>query len=448
MILLYSPRISSRIEYIVGLLLGKILGVDWALTKDLEKFKAYQGPRISYGNTPPEVEALHISAHGFLLERGVHYFLPELVIHEDLPLLFPVADEQYDLPFDPFSASFYMVSRYEEYLPHRKDSFGRFEATQSFAYRNNFLSKPVVNHYALMIKKLLKEKYPAYSFPPGGFTFVPTYDVDVAYAYRGRGFLRSVFGMLRSLGGADFTSLRERIRVLTKNKKDPFDTYDIQLDMAKESGIKPFFFFLCGDFGPYDRNLAHYSKAFFMLVKRLGDYARIGIHPSYASNEEEGLLTNELLRLSKILNQDIRFSRQHYLKLEMPATYRTLLRHNITFDFTMAYASQPGFRAGICTPYPFYDLELEKECRLTLVPLTVMDGTLRDYLGLTPAEGLQVARQLMAEVEEVGGCFVSLWHNDSLCDCGQWKGWLEVYNTLYAMAAAKHTKNHDKVFNT
>jgi len=190
------------------------------------------------------------------------------------------------------------------------------------------------------------------------------------------------------------------------------------------------------------------QKPFLLLVKRLGDYARIGIHPSYASNEEEGLLATELLRLSEILNQDIRFSRQHYLKLEMPATYRTLLRHNITCDFTMAYASQPGFRAGICTPYPFYDLELEKECRLTVVPLTVMDGTMRDYLGLSPTEALQVVRQLMAEVEEVGGCFVSLWHNDSLCDCGPWKGWLEVYNTLYAMAAAKHTKNHDKVFNT
>ncbi len=446
MILVYSPKISSRIEYITGLLLGRILGAEWALTRDMEKFSGYEGPKISYGNIPPEVEALRIPAHGFLLERGVHYFLPDLVFDDRLPLLFPVSDGEYDLSFDPFAASFYLVTRYEEYLPHRKDAFGRFEATQSFAYRNNFLNKPVVNHYALMIKKLLQAKYTGYPFRSCGFTFIPTYDIDVAYAYRGKGFLRSFFGMLRSVGNFDFESLKERAGVLIKNKKDPFDTYDIQLDLAKQSGIKPFYFFLSGDFGPYDRNLAHYSKTFFMLVKRLGDYAHVGIHPSYASNEEDGLLARELSRLSEILNQDVRFSRQHYLKLEVPGTYRNLLKHDIAFDFTMAYASQPGFRAGICTPYPFYDLELEKECQLTIVPFAVMDGTLRDYLRLSPKEALQVVRQLMAEVEVVGGCFVSLWHNDSLCDCGQWQGWLKVYDTLYTLASAKHKKNHDPVF--
>ncbi len=118
----------------------------------------------------------------------------------------------------------------------------------------------------------------------------------------------------------------------------------------------------------HDRNVAFFSRQFFMLIKKLGDYAHIGIHPSYASHDEDGALDNELRRLSGILKDDIRYSRQHYLRLQLPKTYQELLKHNIAYDFTMGYASQPGFRAGISQPYPFYDLSEEKETPLTIVP--------------------------------------------------------------------------------
>jgi hypothetical protein len=44
-----------------------------------------------------------------------------------------------DLPFDPLAATFYLVSRYEEYLPFIPDEHGRFPAKQSFAFSNGFL---------------------------------------------------------------------------------------------------------------------------------------------------------------------------------------------------------------------------------------------------------------------------------------------------------------------
>ena len=48
-------------------------------------------------------------------------------------------------PFDIFSAAFYLISRYEEYLPHEKDSHGRFSHTSSLAWRENFIHMPLVN---------------------------------------------------------------------------------------------------------------------------------------------------------------------------------------------------------------------------------------------------------------------------------------------------------------
>ena len=61
-------------------------------------------------------------------------------------------------PFDPFAASFFMISRYEEYLPHIKDIHGRFEAKESLAFKNNFLEKPIVDIWINLIKKELVEK--------------------------------------------------------------------------------------------------------------------------------------------------------------------------------------------------------------------------------------------------------------------------------------------------
>lgn len=445
MILVYSPKITNRIHYACGLLLGNILKAEWELTNDIERFRDYDGPRINYSNKAIEVNALHVPAHGFLLERGVHFFEPDIEWKNELPLLFPVKGIN-NAGFDAFSAAFYLVSRYEEYLPHKKDAYGRFEALDSFAFRHSFLQKPVVNHYGLIIKKGLQKKFPAYSFAEPVFTFVPTYDIDVAYAYRGRGFLRSLLGTLRSLGQLDLKGVTERYRVITGNEPDPYDTYDHQLSLSRKFNIKAFYFILCGNYGHYDKNIAFYSKALFSLVKKLGDYAYVGLHPSFASNDDVRLLAIEAARLGKILNHEIKFSRQHFLKLEIPKTYQNLLKNNFSHDFTMGFASQPGFRAGTCTPFNYYDIESESITPLMVLPLSVMDTTLIKYLKLSHDGAINVLKKLLHEVEQVGGTFISLWHNDTLCNCGIWKGWQNVYEKMFEMASEKHKQTYDPIY--
>lgn len=445
MILVYSPKITNRINYTCSLLLGNLIKADWELTNDINRFLNFDGPKINYSNNRIETNALHIPSHGFLLERGIHYFEPVIEWKNELPLLFP-AKGQNDTGFDTFSAAFYFVSRYEEYLPHKKDAYGRFEALESYAFKHNFLKKPVVNHYALLIKKELQKKFPAYKFSDPEFTFIPTYDIDVAYSYKGRGFLRSLLGTVRSVTQFDFKSTAERYRVITGNEPDPFDTYDHQLSLSKKHGVKAFYFILCGNYGHYDRNIAFYSKALFSLVKKLGDYAHIGLHPSFASNEDTRLLSIEAGRLEKILNHEIQFSRQHFLKLEIPKTYQNLLKHNFSHDFTMGYASQPGFRASTCSPFLYYDIESETTTPLKVMPVTIMDTTLIKYLKLSQDGAINVLAKLLQDVYDVGGTFISLWHNDTLCDCYNWKGWRNVYDKLFEMAAAKHIKSYDPIY--
>ena len=135
----------------------------------------------------------------------------------------------------------------------------------------------------------------------------------------------------------------------------------------------------------------------------------------------------ETARLSKILKLEVERSRQHFLKLILPETYRNLINNDITHDYTMGYAEIPGFRASICTPFPFFDLDQDAQTNLIIHPFMVMDGTLHDYMKLSPQKAIATIIELINEVRKVGGTFIPLWHNQSLNEESDWKGWLEVY---------------------
>ena len=436
MILIYCRKTTSRISYSAGLLLKTLLGMEYQITNDINEFTNYHGAKILYGNKRYVTNGFYIHAAELLTERGVRHFEPKHIISDGLPVLFPSEDPHCNLGFDPFSAAFYLTSRYEEYLPFVKDRFGRFEASESFSSKKGFLRYPVVDHYAMILRQSLSIVYPFIAFPPRSFQFIPTIDVDVAFAYKGRSLIRTLYGSISSLVALDIKSIRQRYRVLAKQERDPFDTYDLQLSLHKTFGLKACYFFLCGDHGPYDKNISVSSKSFQNLVKKIGDYATVGIHPSFSSNTDDKKVTTEIRQLASILNRPVEYSRQHYLMLSIPKTYRTLIQNDVLYDFSMGYASLPGFRAGTCTPFYFYDIHKESVTSLKVFPLTIMDGTLKDYMHLNPQQAIQIITDLMEKVRAVNGTFISLWHNDSFSDRGQWQGWLKVYRDMLTMAAS------------
>jgi signal transduction histidine kinase len=93
----------------------------------------------------------------------------------------------------------------------------------------------------------------------------------------------------------------------------------------------------------------------------------------------------------------------------------------------MGYAEVAGFRASICTPFPFFDLDQDSITNLVIHPFAAMDGTLHDYMKLTPQKATETINELIQEVKKVGGTFIPLWHNPALNEVGNWKGWLKVY---------------------
>lgn len=432
-LLVYTTRLSPRLKYIFDLLVKDLIGLDYLFCLQAEEFRKYEGPKISYADHPIAEEPFFFASR-LLFEKGIEDQQINVFEWKGLPVFFGT-HPKYILPFDIFAASFYLVSRYEEYLPHIKDEHMRFSPQQSLAWQKGFLNKPLVNIWARELKKILVDRFPKLLFAERHYRYISTFDIDSAFAYREKGFIRNIGSIGLSLLQLNFRRIGERISVLAGFRKDPFDTYDWQLELAEKYQLKQIYFFLVGDYGEFDKNIpVEGSRSFQSLIKSVADYADVGVHPSYQSNNNREQLRKEIRRLRMVLKTNVVKSRQHYLKLTFPGTYRSLLEQDIQEDYSLGYASEIGFRASICSPFRFYDLDLDVSTKLTLVPFMLMDGTMKDYMKLSPEESIERAKQLIDEVKAVAGTFVTLWHNQSVNDREEWHGWRNVYEEIVAYA--------------
>jgi hypothetical protein len=430
--LVYVNTITNRLKYTFDLVLRDLVGIDYDLTTDAASFGFFTGPKFTYGREPLGDE-LFFYATDLLFEKKIHR--QDIAVFEwnDVKAFF-ATHPKYVLPFDPFAASFYMISRYEEYLPYRPDKHGRFDAPESLAFQKNFLNKPLVNIYARRIRQVIKEAFPVLSFRESKYQFISTIDIDNAWAYKEKGLIRTCGALLRSLGSLEFKDFTERLAVIAGKKKDPYDTYDTLHELQQKYSLQMIYFFLLGDYAENDKNVSISNKKFQSLIKSIADYSDTGIHPSFESNRRPGRLQLELSRLEKTILRDVTRSRQHFLKLSFPDTYRNLIEAGITEDYTMGFAGEIGFRAGICTPYYFYDLGRETETRLRINPFMVMDATLKYYMKIKPTEVISYVGPLIKEVKAVNGTFILLWHNESLSGIKPWEGWQGVYEDIIKAA--------------
>jgi hypothetical protein len=102
----------------------------------------------------------------------------------------------------------------------------------------------------------------------------------------------------------------------------------------------------------------------------------------------------------------------------------------------MGYASAPGFRAGTCTPFYWFDLEKNSATQLKLFPITYMEGSLGEDLKLTPSDAQNKIDSLTETVKQYKGCFVCIWHNHTINNQFFWKGWKLVFeNNLQKLNA-------------
>lgn len=428
MLKIYAPSKSHRTEYIFQLILTELLGIPFQYTSEKKEI------HLNY-STDDVDGAIQCVPHPIMDELSISEQSIEVGHWNHLPCFFQTSDNE-TLPFDLFAVSFYLVSRYEEYLPFKKDDHRRFSAESSILFKIECLEMPLVNLYAQQLQHTLIQQFPELIFHPRKYEFRSTIDIDQAWKYKHKGFWRNIFGLLRDMSNGAWFLVVERMKVQMGFIPDPYFTFDFQDAIHEQFKTKVNYFFLMGDYDAFDKNINPKKKIFQSLIKKTSQQKNytVGIHPSYVSNSFPEKIALEKERLEAILGKEVTISRQHYLMHQFPETYQRLFELGITEDHTMGYSTHLGFRAGIAAPFYFFDLSKNMVTLLRLYPFCVMDITPLHYLKLTPLEGIEKVKKLNQTLKSCGGMMISLWHNESLSENDRWKGWRILYEEMLKFA--------------
>ncbi len=435
---IYAENITPRLRYVTGFIFGDLLGLPAVLTDDPAEIIGSDRPAISY-STEKAGDSLHIMPSGLLSENGVRAFIPQILTHDGICLLFP--EDRGDFPFDVFSAAFYMITRYEEYLPYQADRHGRFPASQSLAARHGFLEDPVVNQWAGLLAKRLKDMFPDLKTSPPKSVFRPSIDIDTAWVVKHRSVYRTIGGLVRHTMRGGLKSTAYRLEIIRGKRPDPFDSYQY---IRQRHGSDLLVFMLAGPGGKYNLNNPVSSPGWRRLVKNMASSFTVGFHPSYHTSENLRMFRKERRILERITATSLKYVRQHFLRVSFPDTYRRIHQEGFLADYSLGFADRCGFRAGTCSPFRFYDLQYDRETSLMIFPFILMDRTLKDYMELEPDEAVRLIGELAGKVKKYGGYFIPIWHNDSLAGSGEWEGWRDVYENM--LMIVKEDFGDDKIY--
>lgn len=426
MLLVYTHKITPRVTYTFKHLCKRILGIPVSFTEKVEDFIAHDSLKISYTRQPLSNE-IFVRSHSLLFENG----LSDIDINVqkwDETVGFFSTGERSHLPYDIFAASFYLLSRYEEYLPHVKDDYGRYIATESLAHQNSFLDQPVVDIWAYRFKTLLQERFPDYEFPERHYSVQPVIDVPVAYYFKNKGLLRTIGGMFRDLFKFKFKQLYQRILVLMGFVRDPYDTFKWIITKQKQHKFKFLVFFLVGRYSSYDKNISLNKKTFVSLIKSISDYCEVGLKASFFALDDINLLKTEKQKLEHVTNFKVDAARNSYSKLNLPVSYRNLIELEINKEYTMGYINHLGFRAGTCTPFQFYDLDYETQTPLQVNPFQCFDFALLQHK--SQLDKKETLLKLIDKVKRVNGTFIPLFHNYTFSNVERWNGFRELFSII------------------
>ncbi|MFY8003669.1 MAG: DUF7033 domain-containing protein, partial [Chitinophagaceae bacterium] len=376
------------------------------------------------------------------LRRYVKFVQPQTIVcgkWDDLPIIFP--ENKGSLPFDIFAASFYLLCRYEEYTGVEKDGFGRFPYQASIAYKENFLSIPLINFW---LNKWFQQHFWQNLLPffkATTFSCIPTYDVDIAFKHAHQTFTQNCKHGFKNLLKGNFIGLKQQIQALNNAKNDVFNCFEDILTLNQLHGLSPLFFILSvNKQTTIDKQIPISKKGMQLLVKQLATTCTIGIHPSSKSHASTAALQNEINNLYNISGVAIQHSRQHYLIIKWPDTYKTLIDLGIYSDYSMGYSGKNGFRASFAKPFYWFNLVENKATKLLIHPFVYMDANAIFHEKISASAALQSLIHFYEIVKEVNGVFIPIFHNHFMGFESEWKQWKNIHQEFLKYASLQVTK--------
>ena len=410
-ILVYIPKQTPRINYIFRHMCGRILGFKVKFCTKVEDFIAFEGVKFSYAKKKLGNEVF-IQKFGLLDEQGINDLNFSMDRWEDVPCFFRVSSES-EIPFDIFSAAFYLITRYEEYQPHVKNDVDSYPIEESLAHQHDFLKQPVVDVWAYKLKKILEAKFPSITFPKRRFNSHFLIAVSKAFEHRHNGFVRFVGASFRDILQLQIKSLFDRFKTMLRLQSDPNDIYDELIGFAKENKLKLDFYFQLSNYSRYSKSISYNKRIYHKLIKSMGDYGDLGLLPGFEALHDFEILKKEIKRWESIVNRSLVKTLIKNYHLNFPDAYLNFNKLEVEKDFSMGYQKNIGFRAGTCTAFQFYDLNLEQVSGLVIQPYILNSRVLK---GIDIYDKIEELKELRSTIKSVDGQMNFIFENSDFAD--------------------------------
>jgi peptidoglycan/xylan/chitin deacetylase (PgdA/CDA1 family) len=441
-----APGFRAEQAYTVGVLLGEYLGIPFAIEEGCSAssvtFLSAEGkvlllPQTLFSGEDRPLSSLNLPAPTCRQLNVEREGLPASAFcAPEVPVLYGEAGEggawwargaeTATLHADVIGSSFFMLARLEEIAATDIDAHGCFPAEASIAYRESFLTRPIVNEYLELLWLAIRDLWPRIQRRPRSFRIEISHDVDRPWAYRDLGLRDRLWairdalrrGTLPSVGGSPL--LNGVLAAAGLPHRDPFDTFDWLMDREDAAGLRPVFYFLTSQETQYDARYSIEAHDIRALIRRIQSRGHeIGLHGSYSSWLSAERVRGQLSRLADVTRQEGATrapvgGRQHYLRWRAPDTWRAYEEAGLQYDASVGFNKHAGFRCGTCYEYPVFDAVKRVPLGLRERPLMVMDITLlaEDTMALAIEPARQLLRQIADRVRLFGGALELLWHNN------------------------------------
>lgn len=305
---------------------------------------------------------------------------------------------------DIFASSFFMLSRWEEFVIKERDLHGRFMAKNSLAYKEGFLDRPIVNEYAEFIRNALVSLGFDGEMKKRSHRIFLTHDIDHPLYCK---------------------DLSHPVR---RPENDEYNTFSMLMDLSEKYNLRSYFLFMCADPSNKDEGYPIDNDFIKKTVEKILERGhKIGFHPSYYSFNDHVLWKKEFDMFKKHFVSTPSMVRQHYLRTDPEITLNILRKNGILLDSSLSFADTLGFRSGICCEFPFFNLKKRITSSVSELPLTIMDATLVSLYD-AQEEIIKQAKQIINTVKEFSGDIVILWHNSNFT--GKYDKYSDVYTKM------------------
>jgi hypothetical protein len=396
---------------------------------DYTKIIQAKTPVLFYGIPSPLLPS--IPSHGLLFENGISDIKVSVADEEFPKLLFPSAPVNgYTIDFDLFSAAFYLLTSYFDYKTgngtnHSLDEHGRYNEKSNPLFSKGYHRQPLVDVYAQYLWQKIHFFFPQLTRKENVFDYRISFDIDSPYLFKNKSLLVTLGSLAKKTLRLQFVDLARQVKTQLGGR-DPYDVFDYIV--AKVPNEKLLFFFLLASHHANDTRITYKKKAYRALIKNISTAGiETGIHPSYTSFKNASKIAFETAQLQTIIGQPVQNARMHFLKYALPETFEYLIKSGIRNDYTLCPLYSTGFKNFISRPFLWFDITTNSATTLLLHPTMVMDRSLQKYMGLGPEQAWQEIKTVIDKTREYNGTFTILFHNSTLSETAEWKGWKSVF---------------------